>query len=281
MESASVRGAPGRGVGPATEPYLDANGHIALPEGTNLSALLDKNIVEFADALAYRYVDYSQDPDGKGVELTWDQVGTRSRAIAARLQQVTTRGDRVAILAPQGLDYVTSFFGSIQAANIAVPLFAPELPGHAERLDAVLTDAQPAVVLTTTAVGDAVQKFVRLMPREKRPRIIAVDAIPDSVGSTYSPVTLLNDEVAYLQYTSGSTRTPTGVEITHRAAGTNLLQMVLSIGLEGAADEINGAAVPRHGADDDRLPDPLRRTPHLHVADGVRPQAAALDPGAL
>ncbi len=242
MESASVRGAPGRGVGPATEPYLDANGHIALPEGTNLSALLDKNIVEFADALAYRYVDYSQDPDGKGVELTWDQVGTRSRAIAARLQQVTTRGDRVAILAPQGLDYVTSFFGSIQAANIAVPLFAPELPGHAERLDAVLTDAQPAVVLTTTAAGDAVQKFVRLMPREKRPRIIAVDAIPDSVGSTYAPVTLLNDEVAYLQYTSGSTRTPTGVEITHRGAGTNLLQMVLSIGLEGAADDINGVS---------------------------------------
>ncbi len=237
-----MRGAPSRGVGPATEPYLDENGHIALPEGTNLSALLDKNIVDFADALAYRYVDYSQDPDGKGIELTWDQVGTRSRAIAARLQQVTSKGDRVAILAPQGLDYVTSFFGSIQAGNIAVPLFAPELPGHAERLDAVLTDAQPAVVLTTTSVGDAVQKFVRLMPREKRPRIIAVDAIPDSVGSTYAPPQLLNDEIAYLQYTSGSTRTPTGVEISHRAAGTNLLQMVLSIGLEGAADEINGVS---------------------------------------
>ena len=200
---------------------MDENGHIALPEGTNLSALLDKNIVDFADALAYRYVDYSQDPDGKGIELTWDQVGTRSpRAIAARLQQVTSKGDRVAILAPQGLDYVTSFFfGSIQAGNIAVPLFAPELSGHAERLDAVLTDAQPTVVLTTTSVGDAVQKFVRLMPREKRPRIIAVDAIPDSVGSTYAPPQLLNDEIAYLQYTSGSTRTPTGVEVGHRAGG--------------------------------------------------------------
>src|ERR1044072_3947549 len=182
MESPSVHRAPSRGVGPATEPYLDGNGHISLPEGTNLSALLDKNIVDFADQLAYRYVDYSQNPDGKAVELTWEQVGTRSRAIAARLQQVTSRGDRVAILAPQGLDYVTSFFGSIQAGNIAVPLFAPELPGHAERLDAVLTAAQPAVILTTTSAGDAVQKFVRLMPREGRPRIIAVDAIPDGVG---------------------------------------------------------------------------------------------------
>jgi acyl-CoA synthetase (AMP-forming)/AMP-acid ligase II len=241
MESASVHGAPRRGVGPATEPYLDEHGLIALPDGINLSTLLDKNIADFGHALAYRYVEYSHQPDGHFKELTWDQVGTRSRAIGARLQQVTSRGDRVAILCPQGLDYVTGFFAAIQAGNIAVPLFAPELPGHAERLDAVLTDCQPAVVLTTTAVGDAVQKFVRLMPREKRPRIIAVDAIPDTVESTFAPVELDSDEIAYLQYTSGSTRTPTGVEISHRAAGTNLLQMVLSIGLEGDFD-INGVS---------------------------------------
>jgi fatty-acyl-CoA synthase len=221
---------------------VDENGHIALPDDINMSTLLDKNTVDFANALAYRYVDYSHNPDGKAIELTWEQVGTRSRAIAARLQQVTSRGDRVAILAPQGLDYVTSFFGSIQAGSIAVPLFAPELPGHAERLDAVLTDAQPAAVLTTTAAADAVQKFVRLMPRDMRPRIIAVDAIPDSVGSTFESLKFHSDEIAYLQYTSGSTRTPTGVEISHRAAGTNMLQMVLSIGLEGAADEINGVS---------------------------------------
>ncbi len=98
------------------------------------------------------------------------------------------------------------------------------------------------MVLTTTAVGDAVQKFVRLMPREKRPRIIAVDAIPDTVESTFAPVEMDSDEIAYLQYTSGSTRTPTGVEISHRAAGTNLLQMVLSIGLEGAFDRSTASA---------------------------------------
>ena len=60
MESPSVRGAPGRRVGPATEPYLDDSGHIALPDGINLSTLLDKNIADFANALAYRYVDYSR-----------------------------------------------------------------------------------------------------------------------------------------------------------------------------------------------------------------------------
>ena len=207
-----------------------------LPDGINLSSLLDRNIAECGDDLAYRYIDYSHHPDGKAVELTWSQVGTRSQAIGARLQQVTSRGDRVAVLAPQGLEYVTGFFAAIQAGNIAVPLFAPELPGHAERLEAVLGDAQPAVVLTTAAVSEAVQKFVRMMPRDKRPRIIAVDEIPDSVGTTFAPIGLGTDDIAYLQYTSGSTRVPTGVEISHRAAGTNLLQMVMSIGLEGDFD---------------------------------------------
>jgi fatty acid CoA ligase FadD32 len=242
MERASVHGAtPPRPGRPNTKPYVGDNGRIVVPEGVNLSTLLDRNIADFGDVLAYRYVDYKGEPDGKSVELTWDQVGVRSRAIGARLQQVTSLGDRVAILAPQGLGYVTCFFAAIQAGNIGVPLFAPELPGHAERLEAVLTDALPAVVLTTTAVSDAIQKFVRLMPRETRPRIIAVDAIPDSVGSTFAPVELDTDDIAYLQYTSGSTRLPTGVEISHRAAGTNLLQMVFSIGLEGDF-EINGAS---------------------------------------
>ena len=192
-----MHGAPSRGVGPATEPYLDENGHIALPEGTNLSALLEKNIVDFADALAYRYVEYSQEPDGKRrADLGPGRYALARDRRPAAAGDVEWRSRRD--LCPQGLDYVTGFFGAIQAGNIAVPLFAPELPGHAERLDAVLDRCQPAVVLTTTAVGDAVQKFVRLMPREKRPRIIAVDAIPDTVGVDVRAAGDRSDEIAYL-----------------------------------------------------------------------------------
>ncbi|MGK2882716.1 MAG: fatty acyl-AMP ligase [Mycobacterium sp.] len=233
MSNGSVQGGAGRGGRPTTAEYVDAHGQIVLPDGITLSSLLNRNIAEFGEVLAYRYVDYNHDPDGGSSELTWNQVGIRSQAIGARLQQVTSLEDRVAILAPQGLEYVTCFFAAIRAGNIAVPLFAPELPGHAERLEAVLADAQPAVVLTTAASSEAVVKFVRQMPRERRPRIIAVDEIPDSVGATFRPVDLHTDSIAYLQYTSGSTRIPTGVEISHRAAGTNLLQMVFALDLEG------------------------------------------------
>ncbi|WP_165703321.1 AMP-binding protein, partial [Mycobacteroides abscessus] len=59
-----------------------------------------------------------------------------------------------------------------------------------------------------------------------------IDAVPDAVGATFVPAALETDDLAYLQYTSGSTRTPAGVQITHRAACTNVLQMILAGGLD-------------------------------------------------
>src|ERR1700753_3998561 len=217
---------------PELADYLSADGGIVLPEGANLVTFLDRHIADIGDAVAYRFLDYSQDSDGRMIELTWAALGARLRAIGARLQQVTSRGDRVAILAPQGIDYIIGFFAAIKAGDIAVPLFAPEFPGHTERLHAVLGDAQPSVVLTTAAAAAAGQEAIRLLPRKRRPRVIAIDEAPDSVGATYVPVHLDTDDIAYLQYTSGSTRAPVGVEITHRAIRTNVLQMVISTGMD-------------------------------------------------
>lgn len=61
--------------------------------------------------------------------------------------------------------------------------------------------------------------------------MIAIDQIPDSAGESFEATELGMDDVSHLQYTSGSTRPPVGVEITHRAVGTNLVQMILSIDL--------------------------------------------------
>lgn len=98
-------------------------GSIRLQPGFTLVDYVEQHSRVNADELAYRYIDYSRERDGEALELTWEQFGVRLRAVAARLQQVTKRGDRVAILAPQGLDYVISFFAAIQAGSIAVPLF--------------------------------------------------------------------------------------------------------------------------------------------------------------
>jgi fatty-acyl-CoA synthase len=207
------------------EDCLDDQGGIALPPGTTLISLIDRNIANVGDAVAYRYLDFTRSEDGEALELTWTELGRRMRAIGACVQRVTSRGDRVPILAPQGLDYVAGFFAAIKAGTIAVPLFAPELQGHAERLETALRDARPTAVLTTAAAADAVQAFARTT------HVITIDEIPDSDGDAYAPVELNADDVSHLQYTGGATRPPVGVEITHRAVGTNLVQMILSIDL--------------------------------------------------
>ncbi len=212
------------------EDCLGADGSIALPPGTTLISLIERNIANVGDSIAYRYLDYARS-EGHAVEVTWTQFGVRLQAIGAHVQQAAGPGDRVAILAPQGIDYVAGFYAAVKAGTVAVPLFAPELPGHAERLETALRDSRPTLVLTTTAAKDAVESFLNKLPQLHRPHIVVIDQIPDSAGERFTPVELDIDAISHLQYTSGSTRPPVGVEITHRAVGTNLVQMILSIDL--------------------------------------------------
>jgi fatty-acyl-CoA synthase len=158
-------------------------------------------------------------------------LGPGLQAIGARVQQAAGRGERVAILAPQGIDYVAGFYAALKAGTIAVPLFPPELPGHAKRLDTALRDSEPALVLTTAAAKAAVESFLTNLPQRRRPHVVVIDQIPDTAGELFVPTEIGLDDVSHLQYTSGSTRPPVGVEVTHRAVGTNLVQMILSIDL--------------------------------------------------
>lgn len=212
--------------------YVRPDGTIVVPDGVTLTSFLDRNRTVFGDRRSYRFIDYAKDGDGQVVDLSWNAMWSQVRAIGARLQQVTSPGERVAIVAPQGLRYVAAFFAAIHAGNIAIPLFAPTLSGHAERLAAVMADARPAALLTTTEAAESVRAFSRALPPRQRPRVIAVDAVPDTLGSTFTDLARDTDDAAYLQYTSGSTRTPAGVEITHRAVCTNVMQMVLAGGLD-------------------------------------------------
>ncbi|WP_157354436.1 long-chain-fatty-acid--AMP ligase FadD32 [Nocardia terrae] len=218
-------------IGETFEDVLDEHGNIKLPENQTMVDLVDKHAEVNGDELAYRYIDYSRERDGEYHDITWNRFGVRLRAVAARLQQVTQPGDRVAILAPQGLDYIVAMYAAVYAGNIAVPLFDPDEQGHTDRLHAVLEDCGPAAILTVGSAAAGVREIFKHLPAPQRPRIIAVEAIPDNVGESWVRPRIEMDDVAYLQYTSGSTRTPAGVEITHRAVGTNLLQMIDAIGI--------------------------------------------------
>lgn len=208
--------------------YVSPDGEIAVPDDLTITSFLSGHAAAEQTRPAYQFIDYSTSTDGDVQQLSWLSLEQAVCAVAARLRQVCNPGDRVAVLAPQGLSYVVGFFAAIHAGMIAVPLFVPTLSGQAERLNAVLADATPRVILTTSQAAVSVRKMLRASKVISSPRVIDVDAVPTSLGEGYAVRTHHADDIAYLQYTSGSTRTPAGVEITHRNVCTNVAQMIMT-----------------------------------------------------
>ncbi|WP_406442252.1 fatty acyl-AMP ligase [Streptomyces sp. NBC_00631] len=179
------------------------------------------------DRRAFTFVDHPA-PHSRGVHrtLTWQRLDVRVRALAARLAEVAEPGDRVALLCPQGTDYVTGFLAALTAGLVAVPLYPPGLPGHGDRLLAVLDDARPAAVVTTDRAAAEVRD---LCERAKVPAVVA-DRAPDAGARDWPPPA--PGTTAYLQYTSGSTRAPAGVEITHANVVANARQALTAYGAD-------------------------------------------------
>jgi fatty acid CoA ligase FadD21 len=203
-----------------------------------LSLLRERASVQPHD-LAFTYTDYEQDWAGVSDTLTWTQLYRRTLNVAHEVMRHGAVGDRAVILAPQGLSYVAAFLGAMQAGLIAVPLSVPAVGSHDERVSAVLADTAPTVVLTTTAAAGAVTECVQQPNTGTAAAIIAVDS-PDLDGSGSSSIRIRNaPSTAYLQYTSGSTRVPTGVMISHR----NLLMNFQQLMADYFAD-FNGVAPP-------------------------------------
>ncbi|HEX2286357.1 MAG TPA: AMP-binding protein, partial [Mycobacterium sp.] len=178
------------------------------------------------DDIAFTFVDYEQETNGVAHTLTWAQLNRRVRSLAHELRLHGSIGDRAVILAPQGLDYVVAFLATLQAGLIGVPLSVPIVGAHDERVSAVLRDASPTVILTTSPVAGNVAEYAVPQGERPAPAVVEVDSLDlDSrrrSGSAREPL----PATAYLQYTSGSTRTPAGVMVSNRNLTANFEQIM-------------------------------------------------------
>lgn len=204
----------------------------SIPEVLRERASLQPNDV------AFTFIDYDHDWDGVEKSLTWAQLQRRTVSLAHEIREASATGDRAVIIAPQGLDYLVAFLATLEAGVIGVPLSTP-IPGqHDERVSAVLTDAAPTVILTTSAVSEAVTGYAHGQATGATPTVINVDLLDLDTRRKPTPRSLQRPDVAYLQYTSGSTRTPAGVMVTHANLSANFEQQV------GAYFRDNGGVAP-------------------------------------
>ncbi len=180
---------------------------------------------------AFTFLDYEQDWDGVEITLTWSQLYRRATNLAAQLTGCGSAGDRALLLAPQGVEYIVGFLGALQAGLVAVPLSVPHGGVHDERTISVLTDTSPSVILTTSAVVDAVNECVQPQQGRSAPSIVEVDLLNLDAGQRSARPRSNGagdgrSDFVYLQYTSGSTRTPAGVMVSNKNVFTNFEQIM-------------------------------------------------------
>jgi len=201
----------------------DSNDQRATGDSVRITDLLEQRARQQPDHVGYTFIDYDVDPAGFAKTLTWSQLYNRVRVVASELQHLGSAGDRAAILAPQSLDYIVGFLGALEAGFIAVPLSVP-MPGvHDERATAVLEDCTPTVVLTISSAVDAVLPLLSSVPGS--PTVLEVDALDLDAAAPAFQSRRGQARIAFLQYTSGSTRTPAGVMVTHESLMANLRQI--------------------------------------------------------
>ncbi|MDT5172700.1 MAG: long-chain fatty acid adenylase/transferase FadD26 [Mycobacterium sp.] len=190
----------------------------------SIAAVLRARAQQQPDAPAYTFIDYELDPQGYSQTLTWSQLHQRAQVVAGEFASYGSPGERVAILAPQGLEYIVGFFAALEAGFIAVPLPVPQFGAHDERASAALRDSSPSVILTTSAAVDDVVSCARGLPGTP-PAVIEIDALDLDATPTFQPVNAPHTKIAVLQYTSGSTRSPAAVVVTHKNILANLEQV--------------------------------------------------------
>ena len=193
---------------------------------SSIPALLQERAHQQPDTTAYTFIDYDVDPNGFAESLTWSQVYRRAVNVAEELRHCGSIGDRAAILAPQGLDYIVAFLGALQAGFIAVPLPVPLFGVLDERVSSALRDCSPSVILTTSSAVDDIRNYAKADTGHSAPFIIEIDSIDLDFPRATDSSRVSRPSVAYLQYTSGSTGQPAGVVISHKNVISNFAQIV-------------------------------------------------------
>jgi len=220
LAAAHPAAAPGEGFG-TIEPL---GGGEAAPDRT-------RTLLEVLDWHARRHPDRRHilyyPADGEPEELTYGELARRAREVAAGLVRLgVPPGKAVGIMLPTGLEYFAAFLGAQLAGGVPVPLYPParksQIEDHLRRQAGILRTAEAEVLITFPEVLTLARLLGAQLPGLQ---VVTVEQlVAGPVPLSLPPVR--GEDVAFLQFTSGSTGNPKGVVLTH----ANLLANLRAIG---------------------------------------------------
>jgi acyl-CoA synthetase (AMP-forming)/AMP-acid ligase II len=189
------------------------------------------------------------DGEHEGPRCTFAELDAGARAVASALRERGVKpGDRALLLYPPGLEFIPAFFGCLYSGVIAVPAYPPQ-PSQASRtlprLLSIVADADVAIVLANSNVVDAAARMMGEAPGLGSIPWLATDTVSDGRAEDWREVAIAPDDLAFLQYTSGSTASPRGVMVSH-------------------ANLLHNLAYASHAADRDRSTRSVSWLPVIH-----------------
>lgn len=154
--------------------------------------------------------------------LTYKELDCKAKVLASQLLKSAQPGDRAMLLFPSGLEFITAFFACEYAGIIPVPMLPPRNRRLRDSVFSVAYDCQPKIGLTVSILLDFIQAQFTELAEFRTVNFLTVDTISTSDTIEFSPYQPIQDEIAFLQYTSGSTSAPKGVIVNHRNLMANL-----------------------------------------------------------
>jgi acyl-CoA synthetase (AMP-forming)/AMP-acid ligase II len=191
---------------------------------SSLVTLLAGRAESQPDERAYIFLS---DRGAEEAVITFRELDDAARALAARLTKVAHPGDRVILVFPPGLEFLIAFFGCLIARVIAVPMMVPRRQSARDSSAGIMANCEPVVALTSPAF--AVRKDLQARFLNEQIQWLSVDLTQMERTAADLPNPEPED-IAFLQYTSGSTSEPKGVAVSHANLLANLEMIRVSLG---------------------------------------------------
>lgn len=157
------------------------------------------------------------DGENKELRISYEQLVIKAKMLAYMLEEHTEKGDRVLLFYPPGLEYIIALYACLFSGLIAVPAYPPE-SRNADRLSSIIHNSKSKIALCSKDVKENIYSsniLANLKGRVKTLKVLCTDLLNEPDTDVVINTRILPEDIAFLQYTSGSTSIPKGVMVSH------------------------------------------------------------------
>ena len=203
--------------------------------------ILEHRTIHQPDAIAFSFLEDGESSESK---ITYRELGTQAAGVAYFLRKNNLCNERILLLFPPGLDFLKAFFACLYAGAVAVPSYPPRRNRPNVTIEAIINNCDPKSILTNDKIRDTI---IESLPADALLRTRACHSISEFINGGDGPLhsaTASENDLAFIQYTSGSTSSPKGVMVRHRNIMAN--QIMIQHGFKNDESTIGASWLPMY-----------------------------------